>query len=196
MTLTADHLAGQTVYFSDRPERIVGMLPTERFLGTGAGSNGATPGAGLGFTPADPPNAALVFAGAEGDEGPGDVMVVELIDPTYDPATGKATYEVKVLADETAVDLNLEQQPITAAEAAREFGAASLFIDDCPDGNLRCNTPAGDIVGSLTLGYCWHSDSWCCDACDPQNWHDVCNQAFAACNGQCQFTRYGAFQCM
>src|SRR5215203_5519371 len=35
LTLTADHLAGQTIYFSDRPERIVGMVATERFLGTG-----------------------------------------------------------------------------------------------------------------------------------------------------------------
>ena len=32
LTLTADHLAGQTVYFSDRPERVVGMVATERFL--------------------------------------------------------------------------------------------------------------------------------------------------------------------
>src|SRR4051812_34025693 len=29
MLLTADHLAGQTLYFSDRPERMVGMVPTE-----------------------------------------------------------------------------------------------------------------------------------------------------------------------
>jgi hypothetical protein len=34
LSLTADHLAGQTVYFSDRPERIAGMLATEKFLGT------------------------------------------------------------------------------------------------------------------------------------------------------------------
>ena len=32
--LTADIWPGQTIYFSDRPERIVGMVSTERFLGS------------------------------------------------------------------------------------------------------------------------------------------------------------------
>ena len=47
-TLTLTGAAAQTVYFSDRPERIVGLAPTQRFLD------------GLGFTPNNPPNAALV----------------------------------------------------------------------------------------------------------------------------------------
>ena len=37
-----------TIYFSDRPERIFGDLPTQEFLDT------------LGFTPDFPPNAALI----------------------------------------------------------------------------------------------------------------------------------------
>ena len=36
LTLTADHLTGQTIFFSDRPERIVGTVPTEDFLGLDA----------------------------------------------------------------------------------------------------------------------------------------------------------------
>jgi hypothetical protein len=40
LVLVADHLAGQTLYFSDRPERIVGMVPTEEFLGNGTSSSG------------------------------------------------------------------------------------------------------------------------------------------------------------
>lgn len=55
MLLVADHLAGQTLYFSDRPERVVGMVPTEQFLSTG-------PSGGSGFSELDPPNAALVFS--------------------------------------------------------------------------------------------------------------------------------------
>ena len=115
LTLTADHLTGQTIFFSDRPERIVGTVPTEDFLGLDRapspsatpGSSDAIPEGGIGFTPANPPNAALVFDSAGGSDAPGDVVVVELINPTYDRATGQATYEITVLADETAVDLSL-----------------------------------------------------------------------------------------
>lgn len=77
LLLVADHLAGQTLFFSDRSDRIVGMVPTEQFLIGGARDEG------LGFTPADPPNAALVL-----DDG--RTLVVELIDPEYDAATGQA----------------------------------------------------------------------------------------------------------
>jgi hypothetical protein len=48
-TLTLDHGLGQTVYFSDRPERVFGAAPTPAFL------------TGLGFQPENPPNAALVL---------------------------------------------------------------------------------------------------------------------------------------
>ena len=55
---------GQTLYFSDRPDRIVGTSPTSQFLQA------------LGFTPDDPPNAALVLENASGET---DIAVVELI---------------------------------------------------------------------------------------------------------------------
>jgi hypothetical protein len=62
-TLTLEAGLGQTIYFSDRPERIVGATPTPQFL------------AGLGFPDDNPPNAALVV-----ETGPGetDIAVVEL----------------------------------------------------------------------------------------------------------------------
>jgi hypothetical protein len=189
LTLTAEHLAGQTLFFSDRQERVVGMVATERFLGTGGGAPaGGTPTGGLGFTPADPPNAALVF-GASG-EAPGEVVVVELLDPTYDPATGTATYEVRVLADEAAVDLTLVQQPATAAEAPREFGAASLFIDDCPDGYVYCVDSGGTVVAYRPSGYCFSQDYLCCAACgggDMDYWAAQCNAWYPSdCNGGCR----------
>ena len=110
MTLVADHLPGETLYFSDRPERIVGMVSTARFLGEGRTDEG------LGFTPANPPNAALVFGGS--DDQPGDVAVVELIDPRYDPSSGQVTYELRVLADVEAIDLQLEEAPLTADDCS------------------------------------------------------------------------------
>lgn len=183
MTLTADHLAGQTIYFSDRPERIVGMLPTETFLG--AGRRGDGPEGGPGFTEANPPNAALVFAPTPGDDSPGEVLVVELIDPTYDPETKTATYDTRVLDDVTSVDMTLVQAPVAAGGVAREFGTASLFIDSCPDGTPICYNAADTVVGDFgSIGFRYDWGSACCRPCgnsDPQYWIDRCNETFAAC---------------
>lgn len=199
LTLTVDHLAGQTVYFSDRPERIVGMVATERLLGRGDDSGTATPAAGLGFSPADPPNAALVFAGADGSDDHGEVIVVELIDPTYNRATGRATYDVRVLADYTVVDLNLEQQPLTTLEATREFEAASLFIDDCPDGYVTCSR-GGTVVGQFpTTGFCYNWGNVCCAPCsngDLTAWTVKCNSAYPEqCGSQCRAAYVESWAC-
>jgi hypothetical protein len=201
LTLTADHLAGQTIYFSDRPERIVGMLPTATFLGAGAAAadmaaNMATPEGGLGFTPADPPNAALVFASAEGDDDPGDVLIVELINPTYDPASGKATYEINVLADDQDVDMNLQSEPVAMADAIRSFDAASLFIDDCPDGTITCYGPSNIYAGEYSSGFCYDWGGACCNPCgspDVSSWENRCDGDFPdVCRGNCSAV-YGEF---
>ena len=79
--LTLEEHSGQTIYFSDRPERITGGALTDLFLES------------LGFTSANPPNAAIVVGG-----GPdADVLVVELFNPDYDPETGQLSYQVNVL---------------------------------------------------------------------------------------------------
>ncbi len=54
LTLEGHH--GGTVYFSDRPERIFGNAPTQAFL------------VGLGFSPANPPKAALVTQTDDGSD--------------------------------------------------------------------------------------------------------------------------------
>lgn len=185
LLLTADHLAGQTVYFSDRPERIVGMVPTTTLLGAG------NPDEGLGFTPADPPNAALVL-----DDGA--VLVIELIDPTYDAATGLVTYQVRVLEAVEQLDLQLAQEPLSAAEAARDFTAASLFIDDCPDGNIVCSKD-GDTVGSIPSAFCFGPLDECCLPChtgNPSFWVDQCSLAFAGCDGGCDVDYQEAWACL
>ena len=192
LTLTADHLTGQTLYFSDRPERIVGTVSTERFLGAGRDAAG-TPEPGLGFTPADPPNAALVFDSAAGEDTPGDALVVELIDPTYDPATGQATYELRVLADETAVDLTLVAEPVSAAGAIRQFEGASLFIDNCPNGNLYCQNVSNQATYLIqsNSGFCYSWSKVCCAPCEGyEYWAQQCAGPdwVQECQGECTVT--------
>ncbi len=164
LTLTADHLAAQTLFISDRPERVVGTVPTEQFLAAG-------PTGESGFSELDPPNAALVFSVADGN---GDIAVLELIDPTFDPSTGAVTYSVRLLDDVESVGLSLDTTPVTAESAARDFESASLFIDDCPDGQVVCL--AGDGSGEIgqfpspsgSMGFCYDAAQICCKPCqDP-----------------------------
>jgi hypothetical protein len=190
MLLTADHLAGQTLYFSDRPERVVGMVSTDKFLGaSGTGS--------LDFTPSDPPNAALVFAGSDGSAD--QVAVVELIDPKYDAATGQVTYTVKLLDDVSQVDMTLEQTPVTATDAAQEFTAASLFIDDCPDGEIYCIISYGNNANVYSSGFCWDTGNLCCAPCGRDNladWTTYCNDNNPSCNGNCSASYRETWACL
>jgi hypothetical protein len=82
--LTLEGHTGGTIYFSDRPQRIFGESPTADFLD------------GLGFTPDNPPNAALVV---HGEDGVDDIAVLELLDPTYEADTGTLTYGATILGD-------------------------------------------------------------------------------------------------
>jgi hypothetical protein len=192
LLLTAEHLAGQTLYFSDRPERFVGVVSTEQFLGGGTGNTG------LGFTPADPPNAALVFSG-------NDAVIAELINPSYDPDTGTVTYELRVLADFDQVGLEVEQAPLSVADAPRDFTGAALFIDDCPNGTVTCADQSGDYVGqypsSGVMGFCWDGNDLCCLPCESPpdgqgNWDTFCNQLFPNdCQGNCTHGYDAAFSC-
>jgi hypothetical protein len=158
LILTADHLAGQTLYFSDRPERNVGMVSTARFLGAGGEE-------GLGFRPANPPNAALVFGGS--DDRPGAVAVVELIDPRYDLASGQITYELRMLVGVEAVDMQLEGIPLSTDAAAQDFDSAGLFIDDCDAGQILCANPqsGGVYLPGVTFAYCYDTSQGCCTLC-------------------------------
>ncbi len=173
--------AAQTIYFSDRPERVVGTVPTTRFLD------------GLGFTPANPPNAALVTPTADGQ----DVLVVELFNPVYTQVVGaigdvSITYQARILDGYSGTGLApLAAQQIDA-DLPAVLGPSSLFIDDCPDGFFLCTTPNKWLIcdpgGSVTVGQCW---SWltmcdwgnCGNPTDPK---DLCNQQYPAfCNGEC-----------
>jgi hypothetical protein len=184
-TLTLAHGLGQTIYFSDRPERVVGATPTPDFLKA------------LGFPPDNPPNAALVLAAGPGDE---DIAVLELFNPRYDEATHTATYDVTLLEEwDRTLAMGFAERPTDLAQLHPSFGAAHLFIDDCPDSDMNCVQMAnGDVPGTIPNadhdGYCYSWNQGACLPCRPwydgysdasNYWSGQCNQRFAACENGC-----------
>lgn len=177
--LTLEGHTGGTVYFSDRPERIVGQAPTDQFI------------AGLGFSPSNPPNAAIVTQTDAGD----DVLVVELLNPDYDAAHGTLTYGANVLGAYTGDGLAFQAARQQDASLPQALGAVSLFIDDCPDLS-NCIVTGGAVYSAKVIGpipggpygQCWHwKDLDCkpCDGHDDNAFADLCNQSYSECNNEC-----------
>jgi hypothetical protein len=169
-TLTLDQGLGQTVYFSDRPERIVGTNPTATFLER------------FPFGADNPPNAAPVLE-AGPDET--DVVVLELTSPAYDDATHTATYAAKVLAEYEQRGVTFQEAPKGAGEVPAQFGAAALFIDDCPDWPMNCytlnrNNNVQTYLGQAKVGTCGWSDRLCCAPCEC-NYDQVCKSTYPDC---------------
>lgn len=184
--VTLEKGLGQTIYFSDRPERVVGAMPTGDFLDT------------LGFMPDNPPNAAILV---EVDEGQTDFAVVELFSPQYDPATANLTYEATVLDDwNTAEGTSLQHGKLDTAPTS--FGATHILIDgiaDCPDATMSCmlnGNAVGTIANADHDGYCYSWGNFACFPCqpwtqDPSYWTDQCNSRFAdACGGKCSLWNF------
>lgn len=183
-TVTLEHGLGQTIYFSDRPNRIVGASPTPRFLGS------------LGFPDDNPPNAALLMEVAEGKT---EIAVVELFRPVYDETSHTATYEVEVLSQwENSVELGFGKAAGDLAELAPSFGASHLFIDGCPDGVITCQSASGftgSFDSSIFDGFCYSEVDGVCLPCQPWKdtvfdafglWRQMCNSYFSKCKGECQ----------
>ncbi|HEY7633771.1 MAG TPA: hypothetical protein VH817_23935 [Thermoleophilaceae bacterium] len=85
-TLTLQGVTPSTLYFSDRPQRVVGHMATADFVDLWAiGDNSFE---------SDPPNAVLSFL-EPGDDVPEDVVVV-LKEPNLDGA-GDLSYSIEVL---------------------------------------------------------------------------------------------------
>jgi hypothetical protein len=99
-TLTLAGVTPSTLYFSDRPERIVGHLTTQQFVDDW--------GLGPDSFESDPPNAVLTFPVPDGDLTD---VVVELSSPRL--GDDSLTYSVQVLE----------------GALPRTAGACSLFID-------------------------------------------------------------------
>jgi hypothetical protein len=138
LTLQGEH--GRTIAFTDRPQRLVHSMPTQKFLD------------GLGFTPANPPNAALVMEPSPGET---DIVVLELLNPQYDAAAQSLTYDVVILDTfVTERGLTFQETPRQPDPAGEEFGLAQLFIDGCAP-FVACYTlvdDSGQFVGMLPGG--------------------------------------------
>lgn len=187
-TLSLEHGLGQTIYFSDRPYRIVGAMPTDAFLNS------------LGFPADNPPNAALVVQQPTGET---EIAVVELFNPTFAADGPNVTYSVQVLEEwERTLDVGLQTTPADLGALSTNFGTAHLFIDgvlDCPDHDMVCYTdtnqhPSYSQVGVIPNadhgGYCTRAPQLICDPCySPERggtWQDECNRRFPTeCNGNC-----------
>lgn len=96
-TLTLTGVTASTLYFSDRPERVVGHLATVDFVDLWA--------VGDNSFETDPPNAVLSFLTA-GDAAPQDVVVV-IKDPQL--SGGNLSYTIDVLEG----DLPAVSGPVT-----------------------------------------------------------------------------------
>jgi hypothetical protein len=122
--LTLQGPVGETVYFSDRPERTAGTIALTQFLEI------------LAQETAEPLNAALVIDRPEGDA----VVVVELLDGTVDPA-GTVIYDVLVLSESGAfgTDMTGTAELLTEVTGAMDFGSNHLFVDGaCSPLDPRC----------------------------------------------------------
>ena len=181
-TLTLAQGLGQTIYFSDRPERIVGTSPTEDFL------------KGLGFPPDNPPNAALLIEASPGDT---DIAVLELFNPRYEVFTQTASYDVKFLDHyEQALGISFAEQPTDLSQLHPSFGVAHLFIDGCPDATVTCwdfvsSSPnKGQFTGQP---FCYWVEYGCVPCAGDKVTHDEivaywdahCNATFSTCEGNC-----------
>lgn len=172
LTLEGHH--GGTIFFSDRPERVFGDAPTGPFLEN------------LGFSPENPPNAALVTETEDGEE---DVVVLELLSPSYDEASGTITYGATILSEYEGEGLDHVAARQQDAELPERFGRSSLFIDDCPDTKRTCvkngdGSGGGTIIGDIRVGQCYHFPS-CSPCASSEHLADQCNETYPACDNQC-----------
>jgi hypothetical protein len=183
--LTLAGPSAQTVYFSDRPARVVGTVPTDDFLEA------------LGFTAAEPPNAAVVVRTPDGEE---DVLVVELFDPVYTRdfgagGAGALTYEARVLTEYQGEGLAGWAPQAADNRLPAAFSQASLFIDDCANGRVCCKDPMNaSFVIPTTIGCCWSWSSVSCKPCG-SNYDAFCNEHYPSqCHGQCYAT-FDPYRC-
>ncbi len=162
----------------NRPSRDVGATPTAQFL------------ASIGFPDDNPPNAAIVI-----DDGNGgtDIAVVELRNPLIDPTGPSIIYDMTVLENwEDSTELGLQDAPADLSDLPENLGPTHLFIDDCPNDAIHCNTPgyAPTQVGSYdNQPFCYNY--LLCIPCEPYGhtqpdrcatityWIDKCSADYA-----------------
>jgi hypothetical protein len=177
----------QTLSFTMAPDRFVATMPTEVLLET------------LGFTPENPPNAAVEVVTPSGER---DVLVVELMDPIYtlaidEDAVSVLTYEARVLNAYRGTGLVEWLPDVEDDQLPTEFGQVSLFIDNGCWGFSGCylveaDGSRGEKIGGVpstpNLMRCPGFEPGTCVPCSGNNLatlHARCNEHYAACEGRC-----------
>lgn len=177
----------QTIAFTMSPDRFVDAIPTEDLLSS------------LGFTPENPPNAAVEVVAPSGER---DVLVVALIAPRFTPATSEGdvtvlTYEASVLKAYKGTGLEEWLPDVDDDRLPTEFERVSLFIDNgcwaftgCyvvePDGSRGENL--GQVPATPNRMRCPGVVPDICVPCSGNNLetlHARCNEYYAACAGRC-----------
>ena len=106
-TLSFRHDSGQTIYFSDRPERLTGLLPTAELVSQWP------------FESESPPNAALAISNANDENA--TVLIGVLSTPDWSPDSATLSYGFWMLIDDIPAG---SPTPVPTS-----FDAATLFID-------------------------------------------------------------------
>jgi hypothetical protein len=170
----------ETIYFSDRPARIAGTVPNEKFL------------SGIGFEPNNPPNAAIVLSAPV--SATQDVIIAQLLNPKYDAAAETLSYDVIIMKNYAGRGLKhwIERADKSLPET---FTQVSLFIDDCPDGQVLCYgifqcsgkkcCRVGCGSAGIKVGYCWSWASFSCNPC--RNYDYKCSEPGGPCNNNPPF---------
>ena len=128
--LTLNDVSPNTVYFSDRPDRITGHESTEAFIAQWNKS--------LDSFASNPPNAALDVIGEHSQS----LAIVELMNAQYDAQSNTLEYEVILLDDES-------EGPFPDV-----FDEAALFIDSTHvDYKCDCELSAGEDICKCRYTY-------------------------------------------
>jgi hypothetical protein len=108
-TLELNDVSDKTIFFADRPDRIVGAENTTDFIGNWS--------SGPNSFAVDPPNAVLIV-----DDKRQDYAIIELFNPQYGPEANTLKYDITAenATTTTSSSINLPG----------EFGQSTLVIDD------------------------------------------------------------------
>jgi len=120
--LTLNNVNKQTIWFSDRPQRSAGTLPTEKYV--------ANWKKGANNFKMNNPNASLIIFKDKHGLLAEEHAVIQLSQPQYDTKTNTLTYSIKRIANAKNGDT------LTAGR----FGEVALFIDglSCGYGDKNC----------------------------------------------------------
>ena len=114
MILTLSGVRDDTVYFSDRPARVSGVIDTDLFVHCSM------------FSGNNPPNAALMLLGAPAEN---DTVIITISDPKYDKRNATLSYTAVKVPNYTGEGLQV-YKTFADPGVAETFGRVMLFIDN------------------------------------------------------------------